>query len=146
MRNGEPSMYIGLSGIRNGYMQMQWNRVQMFLLFNTVALPLVFGTGQPEVVKFVTSLVGVLIHLLLLNAVRRANGWIIFLDKKLIHLEQLDQDDPNGARIFVFSDPDFAAMRNRWFASRRIFALISTALVVIWIHRTIHYSLLLFTN
>ncbi|OGZ43559.1 MAG: hypothetical protein A3J55_01445 [Candidatus Ryanbacteria bacterium RIFCSPHIGHO2_02_FULL_45_17b] len=66
-------MFIGLSTLRNGYMQMQWSRVQMFLVFNTIALPIVLGTGQPEVVKFFISLVAVPIHLLLLNAVLRAN-------------------------------------------------------------------------
>ena len=141
MRDGEPSMFIGLATLRNGYMQMQWSRVQMFLLFNTVALPLVFGSGQTEIVKFVISGVGVLIHILLLNAVMRANDWIAFFDEKLFQFEQLDQDDQNSTRVFVFSDPRFSKKRSSLFASRRLFALI-----VIWTREVIRHYLLLFTS
>src|SRR3989344_8411660 len=138
MCDGEPSMFIGLATLRNGYMQMQWSRVQMFLLFNTVALPLVFGSGQTEIVKFVISGVGVLIHILLLNAVMRANDWIAFFDEKLFQFEQLDQDDQNSTRVFVFSDPRFSKKRSSLFASRRLFALI-----VIWTREAIRHYLLL---
>ena len=141
MRDGEPSMFIGLATLRNGYMQMQWSRVQMFLLFNTVALPLVFGSGQTEIVKFVISGVGILTHLLLLNAVMRANDWIAFFDEKLFQFEQLDQDDQNSTRVFVFSDPRFSKKRSSLFASRRLFALI-----VIWTREVIRHYLLLFTS
>jgi len=146
MRDGEPSMFIGLATLRNGYMQMQWSRVQMFLLFNTVALPLVFGSGQTEIVKFVISGVGILTHLLLLNAVMRANSWIKFLDGKLFQLEQLDQDDQNGARVFIFSDPQFSEKRNSLVASRVIFSIIGIGAIVLWIREMIQHYILLFTN
>ena len=118
----------------------------MFLLFNTVALPLVFGSGQTEIVKFVISGVGILTHLLLLNAVMRANSWIKFLDGKLFQLEQLDQDDQNGARVFIFSDPQFSEKRNSLVASRVIFSIIGIGAIVLWIREMIQHYILLFTN
>jgi len=146
MRDGEPSMYIGLATLRNGYMQMQWSRVQMFLLFNTVALPLVFGSGQAEIMKAAISAIGTLVHILLLNAVIRANGWIEFLDAKLTQLEQLDQDDQNGARVFVFSDPSFAEKRNGLLASRKLFMFIGLGTTILWIEKTIQHYILFLTS
>jgi len=146
MRNGEPSMYIGLSGIRNGYMQMQWSRVQMCLVFNTMVLPVVIGTDQPEVIKFVISFVGILIHLLLLNAVLRANGWIKLLDRTLIQLELLDRESEEGARVSFFSSPDFEETRNSRFSSRIIFGLIGIVVIIVWIEETTRHGLLFFMN
>jgi len=105
-------------------------------------LPLVFGSGQIEAVKFVISLIGALVHVLLLNAVIRANGWIRILDEKLFQLEQLDKDDPNGIRVFVFSDPDFAKKRNSLLASRVIFSIIGFGVIILWIEEVVrHYRL-----
>ncbi len=146
MRDGEPSMYIGLATLRNGYMQMQWSRVQMFLLFNTVALPVVFGSGQAEIVKFVISVIGALVHALLLNAVMRASGWIKLLDGKLFLLEQLDQDDQNSIRVFIFSDPQFSEKRSSLLASRIIFSIIGIGTTVLWIWETIQHRSILFTG
>jgi hypothetical protein len=58
MQNAEPNLYGGLATIRNGDMQMQWSRAQMYLVFNTVALPLIFASETDENVKFVLGIVG----------------------------------------------------------------------------------------
>ncbi len=144
MRNGEPGMFIGLSTLRNGYMQMQWSRVQMFLVFNTVVLPIVFGTDQSEAVKLVISIVGVASHVLLLNAVLRANGWTNLIDRTLVQLENLDKESEDGVRVSFFSSADFQKARKSWFASRLVFGTIGIAVIVLWIEESIRHGLLFF--
>lgn len=84
------------------------------------------------------------IHLLLLNAVMRANSWIKLLDGKLFLLEQLDQDDQNGIRVFVFSDPRFSKKRGSLLASRIIFSVIGIGATALWIRETVQHYILLF--
>jgi hypothetical protein len=147
MRDGEPQIYTSLATLRNGYMQTQWGRVQMFLVFNTIALPLVFGvvqTKQPELVRFVISVVGSCMHVVLLNATLRADNWIKYLDQQLVALERLDQEDPNGVRVLPFSNPDFGEIRHSWFASRRLFGVIGLAVATLWIEEAVRHSYLLF--
>jgi hypothetical protein len=55
MHNSEPNIYGGLCTIRNGYMQMQWSRAQMYLVSHTIALPVMFNANMDEEVKFVLS-------------------------------------------------------------------------------------------
>jgi hypothetical protein len=140
VRDGEPQIYTALATIRNGYLQGQWQRVQMFLVFNTVAFPLVFGTTQPEEVKFFISVVGLCIHAIILQATLRADIWIKFLDARMIELEGLDPDDASGIRIQVFSHPDFTVKRHSRFASRRSFGIVGLIVATIWVWQTIRYA------
>ncbi len=133
MRDGEPQIYTSLATMRNGYMITQWQRVQMFLVFNTVALPLVFGTTQTEGVKFLISMVGMFIHGILLQATLRADNWIKYLDARMIELEALDADDANAVRVKVFSHPDFATKRHSWLASRRFFGFFGLFVTSVWV-------------
>lgn len=144
MRDGEPQIYTSLATLRNGYMQTQWQRVQMFLVFNTVALPLVFGTTQLDQVKLFVSAVGLGMHGVILQATLRADNWIKFLDERMVELEGFDQEDPNAVRVKVFSHVDFAGKRHSMFASRRIFGLFGLLVSAIWIWETIHYMRLIF--
>lgn len=139
MRDGEPQIYTSLTTLRNGYMQTQWQRVQMFLVFNTVALPLIFGTTQPDQVKMFVSLVGLGMHVVILQATLRADSWIKYLDERLVEFEQLDGEDPNSVRVKVFSHPDFDEKRHSWLASRRIFGIFGLLISAIWIWQTIRY-------
>jgi hypothetical protein len=102
----------------------------------------VFGTTQTEAVRLVISTVGLFVHVLLLNAVSRAENWTAYLDRKMRELEQLDSSDPNSPRVLVFSDPEFDAKRGRMFASRRIFAAIGITVMVIWIEETVRHIIL----
>lgn len=145
MRDGEPNIYIALATIRNGYIQLQWSRVQSYLVFNIVALPLVFGTGQVENVKFILCLIGIVFHTFIPLAVLRGERWTRYWNKKMAELERLDQQAANksGSRVLVFSDPRFEAMRTSRIASRKIFAPIAIALEVIWIEEAVRHGLLL---
>jgi hypothetical protein len=142
MRDGEPNMYTALATMRNGYMQMQWSRVQMFLVFNTVALPLVFGTGQNDIVKLFVSTVGVGMHVLLLMATGRAEMWISYIDTRLSALERLDWDNVNAVRVRVFSHVDFEAKRAGAFASRKIFGSLGATVMIVWLWQAIHFALI----
>src|SRR6266404_2734767 len=105
MNDGEPQIYTSLATLRNGYMQTQWQRVQMFLVFNTIALPLIFGVAQPNQVKLIICVVGLGIHMVILQATLRADGWLSYLDSRLAELEQLDGENTNSIRVKVFSHP-----------------------------------------
>lgn len=142
MRNGEPNIYAALATLRNGYMQMQWGRVQMFLVFNMIAFPLVFGEGQLDRVKLIISIVGASGHLFLLQATLRADGWIKFLDARMRELERLDEGDPNSSRVPVFNHRTFSSIRGSWFASRRAFAIGGIIVGGIWVWQTFRYALI----
>lgn len=139
MRDGEPQVYTALATLRNGYMQTQWARVQMFLVFNTVALPLVFGINSPDQVKMFISFVGFGMHGVILQSTLRADSWIKYLDARMIELEQLDQKGAHSIRVLVFSHADFARKRHSWVASRRTFGLFGLAISVIWVLQSLHY-------
>jgi hypothetical protein len=89
MRNGEPQIYTALATIRNGYVQSQWQRVQMFLTFNTIALPVVMATEQGPKISALVSVAGVLVHLILLQGTARANKWIERIDERLRQLGRI---------------------------------------------------------
>lgn len=119
MRNGEPGMFIGLSTMRNGHVQLQWSRIQMFVTFNAIALPVAFGTNQPAPVQLLISLVGFVMHIGLYLAGRRTIGWLEYWNEKLAALEELDQEGESteGARVAVFSQHDFEGVRGGWLAT-----------------------------
>ncbi|RJQ37609.1 hypothetical protein C4552_00400 [Candidatus Parcubacteria bacterium] len=114
-------------------MQQQWARVQMFAAFNTVAFPIVFGTEARDEAKFVISLVGFWIHVLVLIATWRADGWITYLDERMAALERLDREDPDSVRVMVFGHSAFLRRRGSILASRRVFGAIGIAVAVGWL-------------
>lgn len=133
MRDGEPQIYAALATMRNGYMQTQWQRVQMLLTFNTVAFPLVFGVIQVEgTLKVIVSIVGLLVHVIIMQGVSRATSWIGFLDERLIELETLDDESDSGIRVRAFSHPKFGQARNHVFASRRLFVPFGLGVTCFW--------------
>ncbi|OGC86998.1 hypothetical protein A3D70_02050 [Candidatus Adlerbacteria bacterium RIFCSPHIGHO2_02_FULL_54_18] len=146
MRNGEPNVYAALATLRNGYMQMQWSRVQMYLVFNTIALPLVFGTDAEETAKFVISATGLTVHTLLPIAIWRGERWVRFFCQRMADLEQLDQEEgsQSGPRVQTFGHPDFEALRGSRTASRKLFAPIAIALELAWLAEVIRHAYLLY--
>lgn len=140
MRNGEPNVYGTLGIIYNGYVTQQWSRVQMFLVFNTIALPIVLGTGQTEAAKLAISLVGFVMHVILLVATWRANGWIKLYASRLAELENLDYDnidDVNTVRVRFFSSQAFRRRRRSWGASRWLFGAAALLLTAVWLYESI---------
>lgn len=133
MRDGEPQIYTSLATMRNGYMVTQWQRVQMFLVFNTVAIPLVLGSTANEEIKLFVSVAGMLVHWVVLHGTLRADNWIKYLDARMIELEGLDITNDASVRVQVFSHPDFTARRHSWLASRRFFGLVGLSAFVFWI-------------
>lgn len=148
MRDGEPNIYAALATLRNGQTQLQWSRVQMFLVFNTIAIPLVLGTGQPEGVKFALSFVGSIGHFALFVAAIRGDGWINHWDGKLAELERLDQEEENasGTRVQVFDNPDFEPRRKRGITSRKVFGPIGIAFLLFWLGQSIYHGYLFYRD
>jgi hypothetical protein len=137
MRDGEPNIYGALVTIRNGYVQGQWQRVQMFLVFNTVAIPLVLATGTSDKIKLVIDVAAVIIHLAIMQATLRADTWLEFFDVRMVELENLDANDVAGVRVRVFSHPDFTSRRRTWLASRKSFGLIGIITLLFWIWQSL---------
>lgn len=133
MKNGEPSVYGGLTILRNGYAQQQWSGIQMFLAFNIIAVPLVFGMGQTELAKVVISSIGFAMHVVILGATRRASTWIAYFDRRLAKLEELDQESADGMRVMVFTDSGFLRRRASPVASRWLFGVVGIFLAVGWL-------------
>src|SRR5580692_1912246 len=133
MRNGEPNVYSGLATIRNGYMQMQWSLTQMYLVFNTVALPVVFGERTETNVRLIVAIAGLVVSTSIPLAVARGERWMRFFNEKMAKLELLDKSDGNGNRVSVFSDPDFEVIRNSRLAPRRIFGPILVLVSFVWL-------------
>lgn len=139
MRDGEPNMYAALATMRNGYLQMQWSRVQILIVFNTVALPVMFASNQSSDAKFAICAVAVGVHALIMLAVFRADMWISFIDSRLSALERVDWDSDAAVRVRVFSHRDFTARRVTLFASRYFFGLLGVMISVLWLQQLRHY-------
>lgn len=138
MKDGEPNVYGGLAILRNGYAQQQWSGVQMFLAFNIIAVPLVFGSGQTEVSRLVISVVGFIMHLVILGATWRASDWIAYFDGRLAKLEELDRDSADGMRVMIFTDSDFLRKRASPFASRWLFRVVGVGLAFFWLWQSVN--------
>jgi len=109
----------------------------MFLVFNTIAIPLVLATATSGNIKITICAAAVTVHLAIMQATLRADTWLEFFDERLVELEKLDADDVAGTRVQVFSHPNFTARRRTWLASRRNFGLIGVAALIFWIWQTI---------
>jgi hypothetical protein len=125
-------MYAGIANVRGVYYNQQWSRVQMFLVFNTVALPIVLGTGTTEFVKLLLSFIGYVMHVFIIIATFRANSLINYLDRKLAELEMIDNDTENIARVKVFADVSFVSRSSSMFSGIRMFSTIAAGVVLVW--------------
>ena len=138
MKTGEPNVYAALVTARNSQLQAQWTRIQMFLVFNTVAIPLVSGAGQSEAAKVAISFIASGIHIALMLSAFRSASWVGFYDLKLTQMEQLDSEDKEQkCRVPVFSSREFKARQSSRFASRRIFAPLGVMFVIFWIEEAV---------
>lgn len=142
MRDGEPNIYGAIATMRNGYLQGQWQRVQMFLVFNTIAIPLVLAANTSDKIRLIVSSAAVFAHLAIMQGTLRADGWLEFFDARMVELENLDIEDTVGIRVRVFSHPDFNPRRRTWFASRWLFGLFGIIALIFWIWQLISQILI----
>jgi hypothetical protein len=133
LRNSEPNMYGALATIRNGYMQMQWSRVQMYLVFNTVALPLVFHTETEPTTRLIVGVVGIIVTIFMPIALVRGNYWSKYFSNKMAELEALDPEDDRCPRVTVFNDDQYRSFKKKRYATRKLFAPVAVILLAIWI-------------
>lgn len=142
VQNGEPNIYTAIATLYNGRLQLQWQRVQVLFGFNAIAFPATFIASQPSKIKFLISLIGLVVHVGIFVASRQATRWIAYFEKKLTELEQLDQAEPMSvqrSRITIFSDLE-ATEINRYpatFAYRWPFGIG----IFLWLCLTIWYAL-----
>jgi hypothetical protein len=144
MRNSEPGMYTGLSVIRNGYMQMQWSRAQMYVAFHTLALPLIFSPSTDVKVRLVIGLVGIWVSVCIPIAIWRGNIWTKFYNTRMAELERLDAGQDVEPRVKIFSHPDFDATSGGKLASRKLFAPVAIGLTILWTEETLRNGLFLY--
>lgn len=124
-------------------MQTQWNRIQMFLVFNSIALPIAFGITPNMVVtntvKMYVSIMAFCLHVVLINGTLRADRWIKYIDEKLKLLEIIEENELNAIRVKIFSDEKFWLMRKSKFASRRLFGAVGLAVMILWLVLSMRY-------
>lgn len=143
MQAGEPQVYTALATLRNGYMQSQWGRVQMFLIFNTISLPIGFSLDGritlSSMQHCVLGVIAIIFHVVMLNGTDRANRWIKFFDSRMADLECLDGEGDRATRVRVASHHDFQKIRNKRLASRKTFAFLCSMIVLLWILDLVYY-------
>jgi hypothetical protein len=143
VRGGEPQVYVALAGIRNAYLQVQWVRVQMLVVFNSITIPLVFGLGPKfagsEVAAIVISLAAFYFHFYIRTAVKMTVNWVDFFDARLKDLENLDSGSDAGVRVQVFTHPDFALKRSSPFTNARLLDILLAALMLFWFGELIYH-------
>lgn len=134
MRDGEPNMYTALAMLRNGQTQLQWSRIQMLLGLNAIAIPIAFASNQTEQAKLVVSVVGLVIHFILIVAAVRASGWIDYWDVRIADLERLDseEENPNRIRVQVFSRPEFESFKTGGKYLNRAFVAVGILFMLFW--------------
>ncbi len=144
MRDGEPQVYTSLVTMRNTYMQLQWNRVQIFLVFNAFALPLTFSAlaaERTEVLRLIVTIFGFLLHVLLLIARERADRWIRFLDKRLVELEKLDPKEARDfLRVPVFSHWKYVTLRHSAITTRGLFGIFGAIMTLFWFEEVLRHT------
>ncbi|HVS79982.1 MAG TPA: hypothetical protein VHF05_03295 [Candidatus Paceibacterota bacterium] len=93
--------------------------MQAFLVFNSVAIPIAFGSSQQETVKILISVIGFFVHVGLSITVWQAIRWIRYLDDALADFEQLDTEVNSVAavRVAIFSNVIFEQRRGGWLRS-----------------------------
>lgn len=143
MRDGEPNIYTALAILRNGQTQLQWGRIQMLLVFNTVAIPVVAGAGQYELVKLALSMIGLAVHIALVGAAIRGSNWIDYWGERIAELERLDSEESSsdGVRVKVFSHPDFYLIHKRGVFLKKIFMWVGIVLGLCWLVTIAYYLL-----
>jgi hypothetical protein len=140
MKHSEPNMYAAVAAVRNVYVQAQWSRAQIGLIFNTIAFPLIFNPSTDALLRFVISIVGVVLTMVLAIAIKRGSAWLDFYEKKLAQLEQLDCGSENAPRITIFADPIFTSISKRRLASRKIGSFVSFALIAFWFWEAVRHG------
>jgi hypothetical protein len=133
LQNSEPNIYGALATIRNGYMQMQWSRVQMYLVFNTLALPLVFRPETEPNTALIVGIVGVIVSLFIPVAIYRGNWWSKYFSNKMAELEALDSKDEKCPRVTVFNNDVYRSFSKKRYSSRKMFAPVAVILLAMWI-------------
>lgn len=150
MQNGEPNVYTALALLRSAYTQMQWNKIQAFLAFNTITAPIVLGGNLGIEVRLVISIAALFVHFAIIVSAIRGSTWQQYWEDKMAEYETLDQGQSNSTtskiRVTVFSDQEFHRIRGHGLASRRLFGPICLGISVGWLWLTINYGFQYFTR
>jgi hypothetical protein len=93
--------------MQTGLRATLWNAAQMYLVFQTVALPLVFSPGTDTIVKFVISLGGIAVSLAIPIIARRWYMQMHFLRSKMVEIEKMQNCASN---VLVIDSPDYKSV------------------------------------
>lgn len=102
------NMYSSCATMQSGLRAALWNAAQMYLVFQTVALPLVFNPGTDTVVKFVICLGGIAVSVTIPIVARR---WTIRMQFFIKKLAEIEETHDSTSKILVFASPDYEFMR-----------------------------------
>ncbi len=109
----------------------------MYLVFNTLALPLVFRAETDATTRLIVGIVGIIVSLFIPLAIYRGNWWSKYFSNKMAELESLDQGNDKRPRVTVFDDDRYKSFSRKRYSSRRLFAPVAVILLSIWIWVTL---------
>lgn len=143
MRNEEPSMYGAIATLRNGEATLRWTSMQIFLLFNSVAIPLLTRPEFDSRAKIALSAVGAALSIIWFLVTIRAQQWMMFWNESMRRLEVLDVNhtDPPASqpRVLVFSSRWFAEISREWITFHLILHGMTVVAMFVWFFLLANY-------
>jgi hypothetical protein len=147
MRGEEPNMYGAIATIRNGEATLRWTRMQVFLFFNSIAIPVLTRTELGEGGKLALSAVGLAMCLIWFMVTMRAQELLDFWDEsmRLLELVDINQQDPKKSqpRVLVFSSRRYRLLNDEWMSFHFILYGITVVAMFVWASLLLSYLALL---
>ena len=132
MRNSESSIYTSIVNTKNSYRQATIAAGQIFTVFHTVTVPIMFGSYFKPDVKTGIAIVGTFVSAAFLFWMSKQFRRSRYLYEKLAELEALDEGLEDAPRVVVFNTNRFKSSINRKF-SLETFSLISICIcIILW--------------
>ena len=148
MRIDEPNMYGAIATIRNGEATLRWTRMQVFLFFNSFAIPILSRQELDIGTKFSISAVGFAMTLIWFLVTVRAQQLMKFWDNSLRRLELIDfnQTDPQKSqpRLLIFSSRQYQILSNEWVSFHFVLQGIPAVATLVWAFFLGNYFYLLY--
>jgi hypothetical protein len=143
--DSRPNLYGAIATLQSGLRANTWSVAQMYLVFQTVALPLVFSPDTNIITKFIISLGGFGVSILLPMVIFRWIRRVLFLSGKLTEIEQSCNDRfENGFNVKVFSSMEYRSMSRKLSLLHVISAFGAIIMILLWTQQAIRHGYIAF--
>jgi len=118
--------------------------MQIFLIFNSIALPVLTRPELDIKAKTIISIVGLALSMVWFLVTIRAEQWIHFWNGAMRRLELLDFDrrrqDTDAPRVAVFSSLGFRTLSEEWVTVHRILLGVTFVAMAVWLWLLLYFS------